>query len=460
MRTPQWRRNMTTLHRADSGRYHIETWGCQMNLHDSEKLAGALERNGYVRAGSAEDADVILLNTCSIREKAAEKVFSELGRLKQLKDGNPNLLLGVCGCVAQQEGEKIFGRAPYVDFVLGPRATSTLDRVLADHGKATLKPRVVDTEYRKDSIQFPYDAIRREGLTRSKAYVTVIEGCNHRCTYCIVPTTRGREICRPMSEVIAEVSMLADQGVHEIEFLGQTVNAYRDAEGNTLAELLIATARRTGIHRIRFTTSHPAQMTDRLMDAMGEARPSLCRYLHLPVQSGSSDVLKQMKRGYDRETYLEKIAAIRRRIPDMRFGTDIIVGFPGETEAQFQETLSLMQTVPFDTVYSFTYSERPGTRALEFGDPVPLGEKMERLHRLQSMQNQIQEQRNQDWVGTTQPVLIEGRSRRFSDRWTGRTEQHRVVNFTGAGQEGSIRPVEIQRATAFSLYGVAASGGA
>jgi len=254
--------------------------------------------------------------------------------------------------------------------------------------------------------------------------------------------------------------MLADQGVHEIEFLGQTVNAYRDAEGNTLAELLIATARRTGIHRIRFTTSHPAQMTDRLMDAMGEARPSLCRYLHLPVQSGSSDVLKQMKRGYDRETYLEKIAAIRRRIPDMRFGTDIIVGFPGETEAQFQETLSLMQTVPFDTVYSFTYSERPGTRALEFGDPVPLGEKMERLHRLQSMQNQIQEQRNQDWVGTTQPVLIEGRSRRFSDRWTGRTEQHRVVNFTGAGQEGSIRPVEIQRATAFSLYGVAASGGA
>lgn len=426
-----------------------------MNLHDSEKLAGALERRGYVRADSAANADIILLNTCSIREKAAEKVFSQLGRLKPLKEARPELLLGVCGCVAQQEGERIFSRAPYVDFVLGPRAIATLDRVLDDREQGTVVSRLVDTEYRKDSIRFPFDAIRREGISRSKAYVTVVEGCNHRCTYCIVPTTRGREICRPFSEIMAEVEMLARQGILEIEFLGQTVNAYRDEDGHTLGDLLVAVNRHPSIQRVRFTTSHPAQMTPRLMDALAEARPTLCRYLHLPVQSGSSEVLRRMRRGYDRETYFEKIHEIRRRIPDMRFGTDIIVGFPGETEEQFEETLSLIQEIGFDSLYSFTYSERPGTAALEFGDPVPLGEKMERLKRLQSLQNQIQETGNQFWIGTDQPVLVEGRSKRFPDRWTGRTEEQRVVNFTGIGKTGGIQPVRIQRATAFALYGVA-----
>ncbi|HXV76295.1 MAG TPA: tRNA (N6-isopentenyl adenosine(37)-C2)-methylthiotransferase MiaB, partial [Candidatus Polarisedimenticolaceae bacterium] len=338
-------------------RYHIETWGCQMNVHDTEKLAGLLEQRGMERAAGRGDADLILLNTCSIREKAAEKMFSELGRIERLRRKNPDLLIGVCGCVGQQEGQAVFARAPYVDFVIGPRATGSLPGVLdrLRRGDPTAR-RFVDVDYRDDSIRFPYDAIRRESPETAKAYVTIIEGCNHRCTYCIVPTTRGREICRAMAEVLAEVRALARSGVLEVEFLGQTVNAYRDDRGQTLADLLRATAAIDGIDRIRFTTSHPAQMTERLMDAMRDARPALCPYLHLPVQSGSSAVLERMRRGYDRETYLDKIEEIRRRIPEISFGTDIIVGFPGETDEEFDDTLRLLEEVPFDTVYSFAYS--------------------------------------------------------------------------------------------------------
>ena len=366
------------------GRYVIQTWGCQMNVHDSEKLAGALEREGYRPAADVAEADVVLLNTCSIREKAAEKVFGELGHLLAVKRRRPELAIGVCGCVGQQEGERIFERAPYVDFVLGPRATASLGptvnelRALAPEDR----PKRVHIEYRRDSIEFPFDEIRREGLSRAKAFVTVIEGCNHRCTYCIVPTTRGREVCRPMDDVLAEVRSLADRGVVEVEFLGQTVNAYRDEAGNTLGDLLVAASRVDGIDRLRFTTSHPAQMTDALLDAMAEASPIVCPYLHLPVQSGSTEVLRAMRRGYTREKYLDKIEGLRRRIPGMTFGTDIIVGFPTESVANFEETLSLLDDVGYDTVYSFAYSPRPGTAALELVDDVPHGEKIERLQTL------------------------------------------------------------------------------
>jgi tRNA-2-methylthio-N6-dimethylallyladenosine synthase len=437
-----------------SDRYFIETWGCQMNLLDADKMAGALERNGYLRAGSAATADVILLNTCSIREKAKEKVFSELGRLKPLKDARPDVVLGVCGCVAQQEGAEIFSRAPYVDFVIGPRATGTLpilvDRLRAGDESAR---HTVDVEVRGDSIHFPFDQIRREITGAAKAFVTIIEGCNHRCTFCIVPRTRGPEISRDMDDVLLEVRALAARGFKEVEFLGQTVNAYRDARGNTLAELLIATSRIDGVERIRFTTSHPSQMTERLLDAMAAARPKLCSYLHLPVQSGSTDVLRAMRRGYDRETYLAKIAGLRRRIPEISLGTDVIVGFPTETESDFFQTLTLLEEVGFDTVYSFAYSTRPGTAALKLGPDLPDDLKFERLARLNAAQKAIQERRNQDWIGREVDVLVEGPNRRSLGEWTGRTPEARWVHFDGESAPGRVERVRVSRASAFSLRG-------
>jgi tRNA-2-methylthio-N6-dimethylallyladenosine synthase len=438
-----------------SARYHIETWGCQMNVHDSEKLAGLLESEGYGRAEGIHDADVVLLNTCSVREKASEKFFSELGRLKPWKRGRPDAVLGVCGCVGQEQGAALLERAPHVDFVLGPRAApgslaGLLRRLLAGDASAR---HTVDIEYRDDSIRFPFDRILRQGEGSGKAYVTVVEGCNHRCSFCIVPTTRGRETCRDLDDVLAEVRSLAARGVLEVEFLGQTVNAYRDGAGRTLADLLPRAAAVNGIRRIRFTTSHPAQMTDGLVDAMSAARPKLCPYLHLPFQSGSSAVLRAMKRGYDREGYLERIGRIRARIPEMTFGTDVIVGFPGEGEDEFLETLALVETVGFETVYSFTYSPRPGTAALALGDPVPKAVKLERLARLQAMQKRIQETRNAAWIGRVVEVLVEGPSARDRSAWSGRTPESRVVNFSGAAAPGRMAAVEVTRASAYAFYG-------
>jgi tRNA-2-methylthio-N6-dimethylallyladenosine synthase len=440
-------------------RYYIETWGCQMNVLDADKMSGALEHHGYVRTDHPANADVVLLNTCSIREKAEEKVFSELGRLKPLKDAKPGLVLGVCGCVAQQESAAIFTRAPYVDLVIGTRATASLpiliERLRAGDESAR---HVSDTELRDDSIAFPYDQIRRESGGITKAYVTVIEGCNHRCTFCIVPTTRGREVSRDMDDVLAEVRSLAERGFREIEFLGQTVNAYRDTKGRMLADLLPATAAVDGIDRIRFTTSHPAQMTPRLMDAMAASRPALCPYLHLPVQSGSSRVLRAMKRGYEREVYLEKIAALRERMPDLAVGTDVIVGFPGESEEDFEQTLSLLREVGFDTVYAFTYSPRPGTPASDLVNAVANDVKFERLARLQAQQKTIQEQLGQRWVGRSVNVLVEGANRRNADEWTGRSAESRVVNFRGCTAPGRIESVKISHASAYSLRGEIARG--
>jgi tRNA-2-methylthio-N6-dimethylallyladenosine synthase len=439
---------------ANAPRYHIETWGCQMNVHDSEKLASALEREGYRPAASADEADVVLLNTCAIREKAEEKVFSELGRLRRWKAGAPGRVLGVCGCVAQQSGATIFRRAPHVDLVIGPRATASLPRAVED-ARSGPAPPFLDLDVRADSVSFPFDEIRREGLGAGKAFVTIIEGCNHRCTYCVVPRTRGPEICRPMVDVLAEVRALAAAGVLEIEFLGQTVNAYRDTEGNTLGDLLRRAAEVPGVERIRFTTSHPAQMTDRLLDAMRDARPRVCPYLHLPAQSGSTAVLRAMRRGYDREGYLARIDGLRSRIPEMRFGTDIIVGFPTESEADFQDTETLVDEVQFDVVYSFAYSERPGTRAVTLGDSIDRPAKHERLARLQARQLAIQERRNREWVGRTVEVLVEGQSRLRDDQWTGRTPENRIVHFAGPATAGRLLRLRVTHATALSLRGEA-----
>ena len=440
--------------RREADRYYIETWGCQMNVLDADKMAGALERHGYVRTADAASADVVILNTCSIREKAKEKVYSELGRLKPIKDLRPDVVLGVCGCVAQQEGEEIFARAPYVDFVVGTRATRSLpilvDRLRAGDESARHS---VDVEVRNDSIHFPFDHIRREVTGATKAFVTIIEGCNHRCTFCIVPQTRGSEVSRDMDDVLDEVAALAARGFHEVEFLGQTVNAYRDPRGRTLGDLLIATSKVEGVDRIRFTTSHPAQMTETLMDAMAAARPKLCSYLHLPVQSGSSDVLRAMRRGYTREAYLSKIAGLRRRIPELAFGTDVIVGFPTESEADFQQTLSLAREVEFDTVYSFAYSPRPGTAALGLGADLPEELKFERLARLNELQREIQARRNQSWIGRDVDVLVEGPNRRNAGEWTGRTPEARWVHFPGESAPGRVERIRVAEASAYSLRG-------
>ncbi len=439
------------------GRYHLETWGCQMNVHDSQKLAGALEELGLRRAEVPRDADVILLNTCSIREKATEKIFSELGRLRPLKRRNPRLILGVCGCVAQLEGQRLFERAPQVDFVVGPRATRSIPelvlRLLA--GDETAR-HSVDLAQRDDSVRFPFDRIRRDLPGSGKQYVTVIEGCNHRCSYCVVPATRGREVSRDMDEILREVRDLAERGVREVEFLGQTVNAYRDDSRRTLADLLLAAARIDGLARIRFTTSHPAQMTAPLMDAMAAAAPKTCPFLHLPAQSGSSAVLRAMRRGYDRAAYLRCVEQMRKRMPDIRFGTDIIVGYPAEGEEEFRDTLGLLDEVEFDTVYSFAYSPRPRTSALAGGDPVPLEEKLERLRRVQSRQKSIQERRNRLWIGSEVEVLVEEPSERDAAEWSGRSPENRVVNFRGSAVPGQIVRVKIDRVSAYSMHGESA----
>lgn len=436
-----------------AGSYYVETWGCQMNVLDAAKLSGALERHGYRRVDRADQADVVLLNTCAIREKAEEKVYSELGRLRPLKEARPDLVLGVCGCVAQREGDAIFERAPHVDLVIGTRATASLpilvERLRAGDESAR---HTADVTLRDDSIRFPFDHIPRdEGSAR--AYVTVIEGCNHRCTFCVVPSTRGREIARAFDDVVAEVRSLAARGVREVEFLGQTVNAYRDASGRGLGDLLVEASRVDGIARLRFTTSHPAQMTDRLIDRMADSRPALCPYLHLPVQSGSSRVLSAMRRGYDRAGYLDRLRAVRERMPEMCFGTDVIVGFPGETEDDFEQTLDLLREVEFDTVYAFTYSPREGTPAATMDGEIPEAAKFERLARLQAEQHAVQVRRARRWVGREVEVLVDGPSKRNPSVWSGRTPEGRLVHFPGASGRGRLEFVRVEDATAYSLRG-------
>ena len=436
-------------------RYHIETWGCQMNVLDADKMSGALEAAGYVRAESAEGADVVLLNTCSIREKAAEKVFSELGRLRPLKDARPDVVLGVCGCVAQEQGAAIFERAPFVDLVIGTRATRSLpvlvDRLRAGDESAR---HVVDVEVRDDSIHFPFDRIRREITGVAKAFVTIIEGCNHRCTFCIVPQTRGREVSRDMDDVLAEVRALGERGFREIEFLGQTVNAYRDSRGRTLGDLLLATSRVDGIERIRFTTSHPAQMTDGLMDAMAAARPRLCSYLHLPVQSGSSEVLRAMRRGYDREGYLAKIRGLRSRMPELCLGTDVIVGFPTETEDRVRtDALApgrgrIRHGV---LVHVLDPSRNRGSRR----SPRPARRREIRAPRTAARpcRRRFRSGGTGAGSGASVEVLVEGPNRRNRRGWTGRTPEARWVHFEGASAPGQVENVLVSQVSAYSLRG-------
>jgi tRNA-2-methylthio-N6-dimethylallyladenosine synthase len=415
-----------------------------MNDLDSQRLSGNLKLRGYRRVDDERQADLILLNTCSIREKAENKVYSRLGALRELKgDG---VKIGVCGCVAQQEGERILSRAPWVDFVMGPGNVGHLDAILA--GGKTI------------AIDFPedrrYDYLTVDRPSATKAQVTIIEGCNKNCTFCIVPTTRGREVSRPFDDVLAEVRA---SGRVEIELLGQTVNAYRcPVSGRDFGALLSAVAEIDTVRRLRFMTSHPAEVNDSMIAAMRD-HANISRYLHLPVQSGSSRILRRMKRLYTREKYLETIQRIREAIPEIHFSTDIIVGFPGETEEDFQQSLSLIEQVRYPSLFAFKYSPRPGTAAPRIGEPVDEEVADERLTRLFALHEQIKNQRLQSYRGRVLPVLVDGPSKHDPGMLSGRTDDNFVVNFVAdlSTPLGSMLGVRIDHAQHHTLRGEAVS---
>jgi len=435
------------------GKLYIKTHGCQMNEYDSEKMADVLAASHGLELTDREDeADVILINTCSIREKAQEKVFSQLGRWKKLKQHNPRVVIGVGGCVASQEGEAIIRRAPVVDMVFGPQTLHRLPAMLDDVRSNGAHP--VD-------VSFPevekFDNLPEPGARGGSAFVSVMEGCSKYCTYCVVPYTRGEEISRPFDDVVAECATLAGKGVKEINLLGQNVNAYRgpmhDGTVADLALLIHYVAAIDGIERIRFTTSHPVEFSRSLVDAFGEV-PKLANYLHLPVQSGSDRILSLMKRGHTALEYKQKIRRIREQRPDIALSSDFIVGFPGETERDFEDTMRLIEELEFDQSFSFIFSARPGTPAANLPDDTPLEVKKERLMRLQERINRQAAGYSQAMVGSTQRVLVEGTSKKDDRQLSGRTENNRVVNFDGHPRlVGHFLDVRITEALSHSLRG-------
>jgi len=407
---------------------YIQTNGCQMNEYDSDKMRDVLHAShGFELTDDPKQADVLLLNTCSIREKAQEKVFSALGRWRILKEKRPDVVIGVGGCVASQEGDAIQKRAPFVDIVFGPQTLHRLPQLL-DQARNKRKP-VVD-------ISFPeiekFDALPAPRADGPTAFVSVMEGCSKYCTFCVVPYTRGEEISRPLDDVLAEITSLAQQGVREVNLLGQNVNAYRglmdDGDIADFALLLHHVAAIDGIGRIRFTTSHPVEFTDSLIEAFAEI-PALVDHLHLPVQSGSDHILKMMKRGHTRADYIEKIRKLRDVRPNIYLSSDFIIGFPGESEQDFEDTLALVDEIGFDLSFSFIYSARPGTPAADLPDDVPLDVKKQRLERFQNRINGNAEAISRRMVNTVQTVLVEGKSKKNPLQMQGRTENNRVVNF-------------------------------
>jgi tRNA-2-methylthio-N6-dimethylallyladenosine synthase len=432
---------------------YVLTSGCQMNEYDSDKMRDVLRvSHGLESTNNPEEADILLLNTCSVREKAQEKVFSQLGVWRKLKNKNPDLIIGVGGCVASQEGEMIQKRAPYVDIVFGPqtlhRLPQLLDQTQSNHTK------VVD-------ISFPeiekFDALPEPRAEGPKAFVSIMEGCSKYCTFCVVPYTRGEEISRPLTSVIKEITELANQGVREVNLLGQNVNAYQgemdDGDSADFALLLHYVAGIPGIGRIRFTTSHPIEFSDSLIEAFAEI-PELVSHLHLPVQSGSNSILKRMKRGYTREQYMDKINRLREHRPELSLSSDFIIGFPGETDDEFEDTMALIKIMGFDSSFSFIYSARPGTPAADFADDVDMSVKKERLKRLQVYINKTALAISDKMVGTVQTVLVEGLSKKNQLQVSGRTENNRVVNFTGHPRlAGQFVDVMITEALPNSLRG-------
>ena len=432
---------------------YIKTFGCQMNAYDSDKMADVLHASeGLEKTNSPEDADVILFNTCSVREKAQEKVFSEVGAVRHLKQLNPNLLIGVGGCVASQEGAAIVRRAPYVDFVFGPQTLHRIPELIAKRrqsGKAQV------------DISFPeiekFDHLPPARVEGPTAFVSIMEGCSKYCSFCVVPYTRGEEVSRNFDDVLTEVADLADRGVKEVTLLGQNVNAYRGkmASGDIadFAHLLDYVAAMPGLERIRYTSSHPREFSQRLIDAYGKI-PQLVSQVHLPVQSGSDPILAAMKRGYTALEYKSIIRKLRAARPDVSISSDFIIGFPGETEQDFQATMKLVEDVGFDGSYSFIYSPRPGTPAADLEDGVSREAKLDRLQKLQIKIEEQSKLFSEKMVGSVQRVLVEGVAKKNSAELSGRTDNNRVVNFPGQARLiGQFVEVNILSAMPHSLRG-------
>ncbi|TMP82077.1 tRNA (N6-isopentenyl adenosine(37)-C2)-methylthiotransferase MiaB [Pseudoalteromonas phenolica] len=436
-----------------SKKLHIKTWGCQMNEYDSQKMADLLDAtNGYEVTEEAEQADVILLNTCSIREKAQEKVFHQLGRWKLLKDDNPDLVIGVGGCVASQEGDTIRQRAPFVDIVFGPQTLHRLPEMIKQ--VQSKQGAVVD-------ISFPeiekFDRLPEPKAEGPTAFVSIMEGCSKYCTFCVVPYTRGEEVSRPLDDVLLEVAQLAEQGVREVNLLGQNVNAFRgemhDGEICYFSDLLRYVAAIDGIDRIRYTTSHPVEFTPDIIEAYADV-PELVDHLHLPVQSGSDRVLNLMKRGHTALEYKSTIRKLRKIRPNLSMSSDFIIGFPGETNADFEATMNLINDIGFDMSFSFIYSARPGTPAADLPDDVSEQEKKERLYILQNRINQMSQDISRKMFDTEQRILVEGPSKKNPMELRGRTENNRVVNFEGPHSViGQFVDVRITEALPNSLRG-------
>jgi tRNA-2-methylthio-N6-dimethylallyladenosine synthase len=439
---------------SSSKKLFVETHGCQMNEYDSARMADLLgESHGLVMTQSPDDADVLLLNTCSIREKAQEKVFHQLGRWKRLKQKNPNVIIGVGGCVASQEGAEIGKRAPFVDLIFGPQTLHRLPEMIEHRRRG--EPMVVD-------VSFPeiekFDRLPEPSVDGPSAFVSIMEGCSKYCTFCVVPYTRGEEVSRPVDDVIAEIAGLADRGVREVNLLGQNVNAYRGRnhlnEVVDFAELLHLVNLVSGIDRIRYTTSHPVEFSEAIVACYGEI-PALVDHLHLPVQSGSDRILMAMKRGHTALEYKATIRALRRLRPHISLSSDFIVGFPGETEDDFAATMGLIEEVGFDTSFSFIYSARPGTPAAELKDDTPESVKKQRLHILQGRIAQQAQQISASMVGSRQRILVSGFAKKDPGQLSGRTENNRVVNFACSDTEliGEFVDIDITAAYTNSLLG-------
>jgi tRNA-2-methylthio-N6-dimethylallyladenosine synthase len=431
--------------------FHVHTFGCQMNENDSERIAGLLMAAGAKPSESLEESDLVVVNTCAVREKAEEKLHSYLGRLASLKK-QKKVTIGVIGCVAQLRKSELVEKKPFIDFVLGPDNYSRIDEIiLASEGE-----KFIATNWSQEWHEIPQEITFHESAI--SAYVTIMEGCNNFCSYCIVPFTRGREKYRPIKNIIEEVQGLAAKGYKEIQLLGQNVNSYQDlSSGKNFSTLLEEVNRVDGIEWLRFITSHPRNFTINIAAAMKHSA-KVCRQLHLPIQSGSTSVLKRMNRGYTREEYLEKISFLRHLMPDICLSTDIIVGFPGETEEEFKETLSLLEEVRYASIFSFRYSPRPLTSASRRKDPVPFDEKKRRLSAVQELQKKLQLEFNSSRVGRVMKVLCLGKSKRDARLYSGRNEGYQVVNFkSDSDVKGRFVDVRITSCGPYSLCGEAVS---
>lgn len=429
----------------------IKTYGCQMNVYDSERIMGLLQGCGYTLAPEAAAADVILLNTCSIREKPEHKLYSILGRLKEYKDANPSLILGVGGCVAQQEGEKLFEKAPHLDLVFGTHSIDSLPSLIKQvetEREKVCRTGLCEEGYSDEGVC----CIASPGVS---AYVSIIRGCNNFCSYCVVPYVRGREKSRPQDDIIQEIQQLCRRGVREVTLLGQNVNSYGSDNGRmgSFPRLLEAVNEVTGIERIRFITSHPKDLGDDLIRCFSSLG-KLCPHIHLPFQSGSNEILRLMNRGYTREEYLAKVEGLRRACPPIAITSDVIVGFPRETDEDFEQTLALMEAVRFDDLFCFNYSARPMTAALRFEGKIPAEVKAERFSLLQELQNEHSLIRNRTLLNTEEEVLVEGISRKDGRRITGKTRSNKTVIAEGREElTGQLVSVRIRGVTAHTLSG-------